>query len=147
MQLQHIAFEKLKISPVNMRHGRKAPDISDILPSVKARGKTVEHIANTFGITDVLVKRRLALGNLHSRIRHAYRNEAIDAETIRHLALASGAAILCRSASARGRPAGPARPSGAALRIMVAHVIGGSGLWSVKAEPRQAKSCEVTSEP
>jgi ParB family chromosome partitioning protein len=38
MQLQHIAFEKLKISPVNMRHGRKAPDISDILPSVKARG-------------------------------------------------------------------------------------------------------------
>jgi ParB family transcriptional regulator, chromosome partitioning protein len=173
MQLQHIAFEKLKVSPMNMRHGRKAPDISDILPSVKARGilqpllvrpdgeafeivagrrryfcakavveeagdiaplpcaimepgddaasleaslieniarqdpdamsqyecfaklirdgKTVEDIANTFGITDVLVKRRLALGNLHPRIRDAYRNEAIDAETIRHLTLASKA--------------------------------------------------------
>ena len=38
MQLQHIAFEKLRISPANMRHGRKPPDISDILPSVKARG-------------------------------------------------------------------------------------------------------------
>ena len=32
---------------------------------------------------------------------------------------------------------------GAALRLMVAHVIGGSGLWSVKAEPRQAKSPDI----
>ena len=31
----------------------------------------------------------------------------------------------------------------AALRLMVAHVIGGSGLWHVKAEPRQAKSREI----
>lgn len=171
MQLQHIAFEKLKISPVNMRHGRKAPDISDILPSVKARGilqpllvradgedfeivagrrryfcakavveetggiaplpcaimepgddaaaleaslieniarldpdemsqyecfarlvkdgKTVEDIARTFGIAETLVKRRLALGNLLPKIRDAYRNEAIDAETLKHLTLAS----------------------------------------------------------
>jgi ParB family transcriptional regulator, chromosome partitioning protein len=173
MQLQHIAFEKLKISPVNMRHGRKAPDISDILPSVKARGilqpllvrpdgdafeivagrrryfcakvvleetggieplpcaimepgddaaaleaslienvarldpdemsqyecfarliksnKSVEDIAQTFGITEIPVKRRLALGNLLPKIRDAYRNEAIDAETLRHLTLASKA--------------------------------------------------------
>ncbi|MEZ5831652.1 MAG: ParB/RepB/Spo0J family partition protein [Dongiaceae bacterium] len=171
MQLQHIAFEKLKVSPVNMRHGRKAPDISDILPSVKARGilqpllvrpageefeivagrrryfcakavveetggieplpcaimepgddaaaleaslienvarldpdemsqyecfarlikdgKNVEDIAHTFGITEIMVKRRLALGNLLPKIRDAYRNEEIDAETIRHLTLAS----------------------------------------------------------
>lgn len=38
MQLAHIAFGQLKISALNMRHGRKAPDISDILPSVRTRG-------------------------------------------------------------------------------------------------------------
>ncbi|MBI2737252.1 MAG: ParB/RepB/Spo0J family partition protein [Rhodospirillales bacterium] len=38
MQLQHIALDKLKISTANMRHGRKDPDVSDILPSVRTRG-------------------------------------------------------------------------------------------------------------
>ncbi|HEY5239713.1 MAG TPA: ParB/RepB/Spo0J family partition protein [Rhizomicrobium sp.] len=38
MQLSHIPLERLHISPVNMRHGKRAPDISDILPSVRARG-------------------------------------------------------------------------------------------------------------
>lgn len=38
MELKHIALDQLHLSPVNMRHGRKAPDISDILPSVRARG-------------------------------------------------------------------------------------------------------------
>jgi ParB family chromosome partitioning protein len=54
-------------------------------------GKTVEDIAQTFGITELLVKRRLALGNLLPKIRDAYRKEEIDAETIRHLTLASKA--------------------------------------------------------
>jgi ParB family chromosome partitioning protein len=171
MQLQHIELAKLKISTLNMRHGRKAPDVSDILPSVRARGilqpllvrpdgeefeivagrrryysakmveaergafepipcavmepgddtgaleaslieniarldpdemtqyeafvrlikegKGIADIANTFGITEIMVKRRLALGNLLPRIREAYRTEEIDAETIRHLTLAS----------------------------------------------------------
>jgi len=175
MELQHIEIDKLKVAGVNMRHGKKAPDISDILPSVRARGvlvpllvrpngddtsfeivagrrryfaakamaeeagevealpcavmapgddaaaleaslienlarldpdamsqyetfvrltkagKTVAEIAETFGITEVMVKRRLALGNLLPKIREAYRNEEIDAETIRHLTLASKA--------------------------------------------------------
>ena len=52
-------------------------------------GKTVEDIAQTFGITELMVKRRLALGNLLSKIRDAYRRDEIDAETIRHLTLAS----------------------------------------------------------
>lgn len=30
-----------------------------------------------------------------------------------------------------------------ALRLMVAHAIGGSSLWQVKAEPRQPKSAEI----
>lgn len=175
MELQHIEIGKLKVAAVNMRHGKKAPDIADILPSVKARGvlvpllvrpngdgesfeivagrrryfaakavaeeagevealpcavmapgddaaaleaslienlarldpdemsqyetfvkltkagKTIPEIAETFGITEVMVKRRLALGNLLPKIREAYRREEIDAETIRHLTLASKA--------------------------------------------------------
>jgi ParB family transcriptional regulator, chromosome partitioning protein len=54
-------------------------------------GKTVEDIAQTFGITELMVKRRLALGNLLPRIRDAYRKEQIDSETIRYLTLASKA--------------------------------------------------------
>lgn len=38
MQLQHIDLDKLSISKMNMRHGRKKPDVSDILPSVRKRG-------------------------------------------------------------------------------------------------------------
>src|SRR3546814_18184913 len=38
-----------------------------------------------------MVKRRLALGNLMPRIRAAYRKGQIDAETVRHLTLASKA--------------------------------------------------------
>lgn len=38
MQLQHINLGKLTDSAVNMRHAKAAPDVSDILPSVEARG-------------------------------------------------------------------------------------------------------------
>jgi ParB family transcriptional regulator, chromosome partitioning protein len=38
MQLTTIALEALSISPANMRHGKRPPDIADILPSVRARG-------------------------------------------------------------------------------------------------------------
>ena len=173
MQLQHIDLGKLKDAAVNMRHAKAAPDVSDILPSVKARGilvpllvrpngdgesfeivagrrryfaakgiadgggaveplpcaimepgddaaaleasmlenlarldpdemtqyetfvrlteagKSVADIAATFGITELMVKRRLALGELLPKIREAYRDEDIDAETIRHLTMAS----------------------------------------------------------
>jgi len=54
-------------------------------------GKSVAEIAATFGLTEVLVKRRLALGNLLPKIREACRCAAIDAETARHLTLASKA--------------------------------------------------------
>lgn len=175
MQLTHIDIDKLCVSTLNMRHGRHAPDISDILPSIRARGilvpllvrpngspdnfeivagrrryfaaktvageqggtaslpcavmepgddaaaleasiienvarldpdeisqhecfvrlakegRSITEIAATFGITEIMVKRRLALGNLLPRIRDAYRNEEIDTETIRLLTLASKA--------------------------------------------------------
>lgn len=38
MELRNIALSNLRIANVNVRHSRKAPDISDILPSVRARG-------------------------------------------------------------------------------------------------------------
>lgn len=175
MELGHIEFSKLSISALNMRHGKKAPDVSDILPSIRARGilvpllvrqngspetfevvagrrryysaqiildergeieplpcafmqpgddaaaleaslieniarldpdevaqwetfarlikegRTITDISNTFGITERMVKQRLALGNLLPKIREAYRKEEIDAETIRYLTLASKA--------------------------------------------------------
>src|ERR1700676_4085078 len=175
MQLTHIDIGKLSVSALNMRHGRRAPDTSDILPSIRARGvlvpllvrpngepdnfeivagrrryfaaktvadeqgeiaplpcaimepahdaaaleaslieniarldpdemnqyetfvrltkegRSVVEIATTFGITERMVNQRLALGNLLPKIRDAYRNEEIDAETIRHLTLASKA--------------------------------------------------------
>ncbi|QNA84464.1 ParB/RepB/Spo0J family partition protein [Sphingomonas sp. So64.6b] len=175
MELKHIDIAKLSVSPVNMRAGRKTPDLANILPSVRARGVLVplivrangspdnyeivagkrryhaalavtaeggdidalpcavmdtdddataleaslieniarldpdevtrwetftrlvregrrpEHIAIVFGLTDVQVKRTLALGNLLPRIRSLYRVEKIDAVTVRHLTLASRA--------------------------------------------------------
>ena len=38
MKLDHIALDRLSISPANMRGGKKPPDITDILPSIRARG-------------------------------------------------------------------------------------------------------------
>lgn len=52
-------------------------------------GKTVEDIAATFGITEIMVRRRLALGELLPKIRDAYRKEDIDAATVRHLTMAT----------------------------------------------------------
>jgi len=173
MELAHIPFDQLKVSPLNMRHTRKAPDISDILPSIRARGvqqpllvrkngsgyeivagrrrffslktiakeggaiepvpcavmaegddaaaleaslienvarldpddmaryetfarlvregRSVEDIAATFGVTEIMVRRALAFGNLLPDIREAFRQEEIDAQAIRQLTLASEA--------------------------------------------------------
>lgn len=52
-------------------------------------GRTPDDIAATFGLTALQVKRTLALGNLHPRIRSLYRAAKIDAVTMRHLTLAS----------------------------------------------------------
>jgi len=52
-------------------------------------GRTPEDIASTFGLTELQVKRTLALGNLLPRIRSLYRHGKIEAATVRHLTLAS----------------------------------------------------------
>ena len=171
MDLTHIPLDQLKVSALNMRYARKAPDIADILPSIRARGvqqpllvrpngegyeivagrrrffalktlakegcaleavpcavmgdsddaaaieaslienlarldpdemsrwetfsrlvkegRSVADIATTFGVTEIMVRRALALGNLLPAIRKAYRNDELDADTIRQLTLAS----------------------------------------------------------
>jgi ParB family chromosome partitioning protein len=38
MKLDFVPLDKLSVSKLNMRYGRKAPDVSDILPTVRARG-------------------------------------------------------------------------------------------------------------
>jgi ParB family transcriptional regulator, chromosome partitioning protein len=52
-------------------------------------GRSVEDIAHIFGVTELTVKRRLAIANLHPKIRTLYRAEDIDAETLRALTLAT----------------------------------------------------------
>jgi ParB family chromosome partitioning protein len=54
-------------------------------------GRTPEQIGAVFGLSDAVVRRTLALGNLLPRIRNLYRREEIDVATIRCLTLASKA--------------------------------------------------------
>jgi len=173
MELKHIDIANLTVSTANMRGKGKAPDLSNILPSIRARGilvplivrpaanegafeiiagkrryhaalavadeaggidplpcavieagddaaaleaslienvarldpdevtrwetftrlvkegRSAEEIALTFGLTELQVKRTLALGNLMPRIRSLYRLDQIDAATVRYLTLAS----------------------------------------------------------
>ena len=171
MKLKEIPIGQLKISRSNMRHGGKAPDVSDILPSIrengvqqsmlvrkegksygvvagrrrlfalrivaketgkalkapcgiledgdnsaaieasiieniarlpatemeqyeafgrlKKSGRCAEDIAAYFGVTEIKVKRILALSELTPEIRDLYANEKIRVSTIRALTLAT----------------------------------------------------------
>ncbi|PKP81935.1 MAG: partitioning protein [Alphaproteobacteria bacterium HGW-Alphaproteobacteria-18] len=171
--LIHLPLSALSISRLNMRHGRKAPDVSDILPSIREKGvrqtllvrregesygviagrrrffalqqvaketgadplvpcavmaeadaasaieasiienvarlpatemeqytafrklhdegRTVEEIAAFFGVTELTVRRVLALASLSASIRKLYADEEIDRETVRALTLATPA--------------------------------------------------------
>lgn len=175
MELKHIDIANLVVSSANMRVKGKAPDLTNILPSVRARGVLVplivrasavpdtyeivagkrryhaalavaaetgegdplpcaimaagddaaaleaslienvarldpdevtrwesftrlvregrssDDIAQTFGLTELQVRRTLALGNLLPRIRALYRRGEIEVGTVRHLTLASKA--------------------------------------------------------
>ncbi|MEE4450527.1 ParB/RepB/Spo0J family partition protein [Novosphingobium resinovorum] len=58
---------------------------------IQKEGRTVEQIGQTFGLTELHVRRVLALGNLLPRMRNLYRKGEINTATIRHLTLASKA--------------------------------------------------------
>ena len=170
--LTHIPLDQLKVSPLNMRHGRKKPDISDLLPSIRASGlrqpllvrregahygvvagrrrlfalrklakefgedatdipcavmedgddaaaieaslieniarlpaeemqqfeafkrlhdlgRTVDEIAGHFGVTELMVRRVLALASLIEPVRRLYAKDEITGDTVRALTLAT----------------------------------------------------------
>lgn len=171
--LIHLPLSALGISKLNMRHGRKAPDVSDILPSIREKGvrqtllvrredegygivagrrryfalceiaketgtdplvpcavmadgdaasaieasiienvarlpateieqftafrklhregRSIEEIAAFFGVTELSVRRVLALAALSAPIRKLYADDQIDRETVRALTLATDA--------------------------------------------------------
>ena len=175
MELRHIPIENIHDTKLNMRHDRRPPDVSDILPTVKAKGilqpllvrpfaeggdeaveivagrrrywcgraiveeqgafdplpcavmapgddasaieaslienaarrdpdpmtehvtfvrlikegRKVGEIAVTFGMTELMVEQRLALGNLLAKIQDAYRREEIDGQTVQYLTMAT----------------------------------------------------------
>ena len=171
--LIHLPLSQLSISKLNMRHGRKTPDVSDILPSIREKGirqtllvrreaggfgivagrrrffalqqiaketgsdplvpcavmaegdaasaieasiienvarlpatemeqytafrklhdegRTVDEIAGFFGVTELNVRRVLALAALSAPIRKLYAEDEVDRETVRALTLATPA--------------------------------------------------------
>jgi ParB family chromosome partitioning protein len=173
MELRHIPIEDLKLTNVNVRHCKKVPDVSDILPSIRKRGilqpllvrpngkgfevvagrrryfaaasvkeetgtcdpvpcaimekeddaaaleasllenfarlpmdpmeqyeafakltkegRAVTDIAETFGVTERMVKRVLALANLIPPIKSAFQRDEIGHGTLRILTMASKA--------------------------------------------------------
>jgi len=54
-------------------------------------GRSLEQVAATFNMSEVVVRRTLALGNLVPRVRNLYRREEIDVATVRQLTLATKA--------------------------------------------------------
>jgi ParB family chromosome partitioning protein len=52
MKLDFIDLGKLSVSPANMRAGKKAPDIADLLPSIRARGVLVPILVRQNGSAD-----------------------------------------------------------------------------------------------
>ena len=81
-------------------------------------GRSIEDIANVFGVTELTVKRRLAIANLAPKIRQLYRTEDIDAETLRALTMASKQQQKDWLVPLRGR--GTASPHGPRLEALVA---------------------------
>ena len=59
--------------------------------NLKIAGRSVEDIAQVFGVTDLKVKRTLALSNLKPQILKLYGDEKIEPQTIRALTMASKA--------------------------------------------------------
>ena len=52
MDLTHIPLENLSVSALNMRHGKRAPDVSDLLPSVRQRGILMPLLVRPNGAPD-----------------------------------------------------------------------------------------------
>lgn len=66
-------------------------DQFDAFAALQKQGREIADIAFTFGCTEQLVKKRLAIGNLIPKIRQMYRNEDIGAKELHLLTLATTA--------------------------------------------------------
>jgi ParB family chromosome partitioning protein len=66
-------------------------DQYEAFAALKAQGRSIEDIAGQFGITELLVKRRLAIANLIPGILAAYRRGDIEPATLRQLTMATKA--------------------------------------------------------
>jgi ParB family transcriptional regulator, chromosome partitioning protein len=59
--------------------------------ALRGKGRSIEDIASQFGITERLVKQRLAIANLDKRILALFRADEINGDTMRALTLATSA--------------------------------------------------------
>lgn len=66
-------------------------DQFEVFAALQKQGREIPHIASTFGITEQLVKKRLAIGNLIPKIRQMYRDEHIGAKELQLLTMATSA--------------------------------------------------------
>lgn len=66
-------------------------DQYEVFAALQKQGREISHIAFTFGCTEQLVKKRLAIGNLLPKIRQMYRNEDIGAKELQLLTMATTA--------------------------------------------------------
>lgn len=165
MDLQHIALSSLKIATVNVRHARKSPDVSDILPSIRARGILQPLLVrpNGKGFEIVAGRRRFFAASVVAQEQGASPDEVQlpcavigkGDEPRRKRSSSEGEGDTEGSSKARPeltkaaenylalhrhaivRAELLARP-GVALRLAVAHMVAGSPLWSVKPEPQRA---------
>jgi ParB family transcriptional regulator, chromosome partitioning protein len=64
-------------------------DQYEALAALMAQGRSIAEIASQFGVTELLVKRRLAISALIPQILSAYRDGDIEAETMQQLTLAT----------------------------------------------------------
>lgn len=93
MELKHIDIANLSVSPINMRGVKKASDLANILPSVRARGVLVPLIVRANGSPDtyeiVAGKRRY-----HAALAAVEEGIAIDALPCAVMAAGDDAAAL-----------------------------------------------------
>ena len=71
---------------------RVDPDLMsryETFTKLEKQGKTVTDIAETFGVTEIMVKRSLAIGNLIPALKKKFKADEIDIKTIRLLTLAT----------------------------------------------------------
>jgi ParB family transcriptional regulator, chromosome partitioning protein len=64
-------------------------DQYEAFAALRAKDRSIADIAGQFGVTELLVKRRLAIAELIDPILNAYRKGDIDAETLRQLTMAT----------------------------------------------------------